>query len=144
VKTVTRFQSDDGILFDDEHKCRKHQNLIGKINVIMMQLPDGKPGDGKFAQHDKAVLRAVKEAIWELILSEYGNSFPAWKGYTSDGIGMFSIVGRVLGESNCPLNKALNKAWGTLLCYDFDNGKQYSQPYFVLHQDEARTLQVQA
>jgi hypothetical protein len=70
------------------------------------------------------------------VLKYYKKSYPMWKEFDADAVHPFSIVGRVLDDCGGPICVA----WNRLGCYDFDKGRQYDQPYYVNHPNQATLL----
>jgi len=134
MKKITKFEANDGAEFTDERKCAEHETLCFRINRVMAALPDGKPEHDEWVQHNRGVLLGVKRVLFKIVLEQHGESWPAWKARDADDVRPMSIVLRVLDDCGGPLSVA----WGKLASYDFDTGRQYSQPYFVIHPKEAK------
>lgn len=135
MKSVTTYEAIDGARFDDYRDCEKHETGLAVVNAILADLPAAEPEGETYVQHDRETLLSVKRRLFELVLAKYGDSYPLWKEFDPDKVHPMSGVGRVLDDLGGPLASA----WRRLSCYNFDNGREYEQPYFALNPDEATT-----
>jgi hypothetical protein len=133
VRQQTVFVADDGTQFSDQATCAAHEALLARLKPIMARLPQSRPRGATYVQHDAETLRQVKRDLFGLVLERLGGSYPQWRDVNPDEVHPMSIVGRVLDDCGGPLAKA----WSTLARYDFDTGREYEQPYFVAHPQEA-------
>ena len=127
------YKAEDGRIFSTMAACERHETLLRKVVPVMAPLPRIKIGTRQYYQHDPAALTAVWSDLWELVLEEHGESWPEWKKYSAEEVHPQSIVGRVLSDYNTPLYDA----WYRFMCIDMDTGREYNQPYYVSHTQEA-------
>ena len=133
TETVTEYVAKDGTRFKDAILAQAYEDELTKVEPILAIIPDSKVEGGFYVQHNVAFLRTIKRRLWEVVLSKYGKSYPKWKEKDADEVSPFSMVGRVLDDCGGPIANA----WGKLMRFNFDNGREYEQPYFALNPNEA-------
>jgi hypothetical protein len=129
--TITAYQASDGTKFFDAAQCERHEAELRLLAEI--QIPNSKLGHGKYKQHDRVALLSIKRRLWAVILERYGDSFPEWRKWNADQVHPMSIVGRVMSDSDGPIANA----WSQLSRFNFELGREYDQPYFANHPEEA-------
>ena len=137
IEQVTEYVAYDGKRFREEWPCLEYEAELATVTHIMRMMPDTPP-DGTYVECDCDVLKQIKRDLWALVLSEYGERWPAWKDWNVDDVRPDSIVGRVLSDCR---HGPLEDAWAELQKCDFASGRVYKQPYYVLHPEEARLLE---
>lgn len=130
---VTEYVASDGARFRDPQQCESYERELSMVQPIMNRLPKGDLNAGQYRQHDKEFLLQIKRDLWALVLTRYGKDFPEWLGHDADSIHPLSGVGRVMSDIGGPIAEA----WGWLAYFNFDLGREYQQPYYALHPDEA-------
>jgi len=138
MKTLTRmiYQAGDGTEFNVRHQCERYEAELAAVAPIMARLPKNDLPHGKCKQHDREVLLQVKRDLFALVLAKMGREFPGWRKWNADDVHPMSIVGRVLDD----YGGALAKAWSRLAFFNFDNGREYDQPFYANHPDKAELI----
>jgi len=142
MKEVIKFKSDDGCEFLTEQDCLKYEDLLDKVNFLMLKLEhkpttcDFSNGRLGYIQQDKGTLQKVGLELLRLANSYYGNNmlkkfidiYPTeWKPV------MNSMAGRYIDDGGVC---TLNRAWNRLMCID-DQGREWGQPYYAMNPHEA-------
>jgi hypothetical protein len=133
TETVTAYVANDGARFKTQEQCVEYETELHKVEPIISQLPRSNPPHGMYVQHDAEPLRRIRRLLWTLVLEKLGDEYPNWKLHVADDLAPFSVVDRVLDDYTGPLARA----WKMLRFFDFATGREYDQPYFVLHPNEA-------
>jgi hypothetical protein len=136
MEKVIYYRASDGKDFFHKADCEHYEKILADLAPILKIMPPCNLNCGKYRNVDKTLLQQIRYKLWMVVLKYYGESYPEWKTWNVNTINPFSIVGRVLDDCGGPINTA----WHRLMCYDFDKGRQYDQPYYVNHPNEA-TLQ---
>jgi hypothetical protein len=133
MKTQTVFVANDGTRFDTIAAASNHEVLLIAIKEAMEPLGSKpqKVKDGKgWVQHKRTNVLAAKRAILKLCL-------PVFKGFDElykaakdnpDSIRPMSFAGRVLDDSDSPLNVP----WNRFCCID-TQWREHQQPYFAIN-----------
>lgn len=87
----------------------------------------------QFVQHDVDVLRSVKRRIFDLARTHHLSGYSQFDECDPDQVHPGSVVGRILSDCDGPIPKA----WNRFCRIDFQNGREYDQPYRVNHPEEA-------
>jgi len=133
MKVKTVYEADDGRKFDDEFECFEHEQWCNRIKAAVC-LPEIPHLDNMhYYQHSIEDVRTTRRRLFKLYLERYGDSFPEHKKLDPDKVHPSSAVGRVLDDASGPLGRA----WDRLTCINMDTGREYNQPYFVQHPQEA-------
>lgn len=130
--TIECYYADDGTRFFDHGQCERYEAELRSVAHI--KIPESKLSHGTYKQHDRYTLLAIKRALWPFVLQKCGDQFPQWREWNPDEVHPMSIVGRVLDDYGGPI---ANK-WAKLARFNFDLGREYDQPYFANHPDEAK------
>lgn len=134
MKSITKFQSDDGSEWTTPEQALARDRLCREVNEAMALLPP-RPVDRtldrgeRFLQHNRDVVLRAKQAIVDLAWRETGHE--VFKHPAAD-IHPFSVAGRVLDDSGSPLNRA----WWRFMCID-DQWREWEQPYFARNPNAA-------
>lgn len=138
ITEITRYVADDKSEFDNRAAADKYceqADLVARLMSELLPKPEGcdfSNGHG-YIQHDAELLKAV----WNGLL-DYAAQFlmpHAWLAESQDLAADASWVGRLIGEWG---HKALGDAWYRMQCIDRRTAKEYGQPYFALHPNEAK------
>jgi hypothetical protein len=133
MNTIKMFESWDGEVFGTAEACLEHERLLEQVRDAMDGLCPGDPKGATYVQHDRETLLRVKRRLWAIVVGKFGDSYPAWKTWKADDVHPCSVVGRVLYGCGGPLANG----WSSLARVDFDPGREYEQPYFAAHPNEA-------
>lgn len=132
MKKVNKYVSTDGREFNDEVSCRKYEEIIAAVEMLMKQLPK-LPARSAFAngegylQHDKKTFCKVWNGFYKIACELH----PSIK---REGFELCSYgFGRTLDDSGSPLYGYYVR----YLCTNHVTFREYGQPYYVTHCDEA-------
>lgn len=135
MKTLTIFEASDGSRFNSPSKCQEHENLIVALNEAI--LPLGEEWNIKseqFFQHDKEAALQAKRNVMAIVRARYGTATYPVMGANPDEIHPRSVVGRIIADKGPTV---LNYAWSRLSRINWDNFREYEQPYFAANPDKA-------
>ncbi len=129
MKTLLKYKSDDGIEFNTQFECERHERLVLEIQGALAPLgPKVKLGDGLFKQHDPANVRKASEAVLAIIKREY----PEMNKFTFDTCApdnpsvWHTYLGRFVSDTN------LWRFTQRLMCINQHTGREYEQPYYAV------------
>lgn len=139
--TKTKYVAKDGSEWENEEGALNRENLIDEVNKIMQEL---KPTPTKlnwkgYIQQNPSVVESVKRKLYNI--ANRDGILKWWLDYqkTEHGNTDESLIKchpswfcRMLDGSHTPLDKAYSRLW----CID-DNCREYNQPYYALHPEEA-------
>ena len=141
MKTIVKYVAIDGKEFTGQLDCEDYEQLIETVNAIMAKLPYVSEdtvfhnGSG-YLLHPMSTVKEVRNEILE-ICKKYIDHH--WIQQTIDDYNVDpSWVARILSDYNI---SPLSKAWYRFKCIDKD-GKEWGQPYYVTHQNEAKQVQL--
>lgn len=141
MKTIIKYVAIDHKEFTSQLECENYEKLIERVNLIMAKLPmavkeiDFSNGSG-YLLHPISTIKEVRNEILELCKKYIDHN---WIQQTIDDYNVDpSCVARILSDYNI---NPLSKAWYRFQCIDKD-GKEWCQPYYVTHQDEAKQVQL--
>lgn len=144
MKEITRYQADDGTVFDTEEKAIKHDTKslsIKKIYKLLKPIPED---DGcKFAngagyvQQDPLAVQEFKRQIM-LMGAVHHAKMAEWAKNPIE-VHPQSIVGRIL----CDCDSLLYAAWSRVMCTD-EKGREWGQPYYASNPDKAEQFEIAA
>lgn len=129
----TIFIAVDGTEFAYESDCKKYEEAYFEIKPIMDRIPNSNLGSGQYKQYDTSFLLQIKRDLWKLVIKQFGDSYPVWKTWNADDVHPMSIVGRILDDNG----GLISRCWRKLENFNFELGREYQQPYFALHPEEA-------
>jgi len=119
MKTVQRYQTEDGRVFNTEEEAGAHETLVGRVNEITSALglksDEIKNGAG-YVQHDPVIVEKIRASFYKLALEEQGQS--------EKDINLHWL-GRYLSDSD----SYLYGMWGRLACID-ELGREFDQQFF--------------
>lgn len=135
IKTIQQFTCSDGAKFLDKDEAEKHEAEYQLVKPILDRFPKGPNLErGTYRQHNIETLRQLKRDLFKLVLGKVGDDFPKWKGVNPDDVRPDSVVGRVMSDYGGPIASA----WCNLGVFNFTLGREYDQPYFANHPEEAK------
>lgn len=125
MKQVTKYQSEDGAMFDTLEAAEMRDRLVvrcAEIETTFMR-PAPTRSDERVRQPRFAEFR---DALWALIRERYPKDTP---DRPADEIHPFSGVGRFICDA---APRCINRLWGRL--QSSADGWEYEQPYFASNQ----------
>lgn len=135
MKEITIYQTKDGCRFDKKEEAANYETLCNKCNKIDSMLTN--IGRGlEYNEYIQQKTRVVKQAFSDFldIVAEAIPEYAIWSEQTKNGERHISHIGRVISNYNI---RCLEKLYFRFSCISFDNGREFQQPYFVTHQNEA-------
>ncbi|HEU4662507.1 MAG TPA: hypothetical protein VFS55_00605 [Dokdonella sp.] len=135
MKTVTRYQSDDGLFFETEVACRKHEALVARVAEILARLrpvpttTEFANGEG-FVQQDRDTFLGVQRELSALArIAHEDRGFDRHFDYvdTADHPCGGSFIGRLLDDGG---PAAVRAGWSRLMCTD-PYFREWGQPYYA-------------
>lgn len=125
--------ADDGTRFIDKDLCALYESFCRRCDDAMSTLGERPQlGHGEWYQHDRRDVATAKTRLVLLARDEWPNE-SVWQHKPED-IHPMGIAGRIASEGS---NPRFSNAWGRLMCINFDNFREYDQPYFALNPDKA-------
>lgn len=129
MKTITKYQANDGTEWTDPNKAAERDALCGKVDAAMAPLGDTpqavKDGEG-WLQHDLETVNQAKDAILEICRAEgFAKSFPVF-GHKGREIHPRSSISRILDDFGGPLCTAWNR-FGRI----DEQGREFDQCYYA-------------
>lgn len=129
MKKITKYQSDDGTVWDTVEEAAKRDSLLAGLKKALSPIgerhPDVDSGIGWWQHRPEDVLRA-KQQFLELCQAQ-GLTYPAFFAPADQAL-RNDKVGRILSDTGGPLNKA----WCRFICID-NSGREHQQQWFVWH-----------
>lgn len=135
AKSVVVFEAADGTRFATEQECLDYEHRAQLLDLhlgLMEDAPNVIPQD-RYFQHDREnVEKAWCGVLFETFAELGGKALlPVAKIVEPSG-----YVGRVVDECGSP---ALKRAWHRFARINFETFREYGQPYYVAHAEEAPT-----
>lgn len=134
MRQITRYQAKDGSEWQRESDAIDRDNLCRVVDEAIggFSRTEGIP-HGQWVQRSKDELYAVRRRLWAIVLKIHGDDYPKWRQANPDDVEPMSGVGRVLDDSGGPLAKA----WSMLARFNFDNCREYDQPFFAINPERS-------
>lgn len=133
MKEVTRYQADDGKVFDTADKAIAHDAKVLSIKSAYKLLKDTPKNDGcdfanggGYVQQDPVKVQEFKRQIM-LMGATHHAKMAEWARNPQE-VHPQSIVGRIL--SDC--DSLLYSAWNRVMCMD-DKFREWGQPYYAIN-----------
>ncbi len=133
MEKVIRYQANDGTLFVLPEHAVQRDLVQARIDEVLSKLPKHPNGEGYVQQKGSAVL-ACQELAVELSKLEYPGG--PWDQVPPHKINA-GAASRYL-DSNMPVMRL----WDRLSCID-QAFREWNQPYFVYHPEEATMVELQ-
>jgi hypothetical protein len=133
METKIVYQAKDGKQFDDEFECFEYEEWCKRLEAAMCMPEIPRLDSDQYYQHTKMAVHMTRRRLFKLYLERYGDSFPDHKDWNPDTLHPMCAVGRILDDAGGPLRTA----WGRLMNTDMDTYREYNQPYYVMHPQEA-------
>lgn len=148
MKTVTRFQADDGSLWATQGEAEARDTLVRAIADAMAPLgPELREcagnvdvGNGRgYKRHSPEAIRYAKAgllAIAKKQLPSYATEHPEW--FDADQVDPRGhIIGRILNDGDV----TLWNAWARLMCIDGE-GREWGQAFFAMNPRETGAVEI--
>lgn len=134
MKEITIYQTEDGSRFDKKEEAVKYEEIYNKCNYINSLIPkiNRELEYDEYIQQDIKVVKQAFNDFMDVVAIAIPN-YADWAEQTKIGVRHISHIGRVISDYNI---KCLYSLYFRFCCISFDNGKEFQQPYFVLHQNE--------
>lgn len=134
MKKITVYQCEDGTRFDKENEALGYESYAARAKAIESQLVSiGRELNGnEYIQQDPAVVKKAKYDFLTLVAQR----LPKWKDWAigcRDGIRHISHIQRIICDYNIKWMQNLDFR---LSCID-ESGREFQQPYYVNHPEEA-------
>jgi hypothetical protein len=143
---VTRYEANDGSLFESETEATAHDAYLEEVKVVEAMLP-ARPDDGSqfengagYLQHTPEKVREFKRAVLMLAAKDDPDSeFIEW-AREPDRIRGMGIVGRSI-DDGC--DRYVGRLWHRVRCMD-DRCREWGQPYFAPNPGEGEAFAIAA
>jgi hypothetical protein len=132
MKTVTVFEACDGQRFQSPERCQDYEQFARAVADAMQILPAcPELGHYDWHQHDSTACQHAKLALVKLARIRWPDE-KVWK-HDATEIHVLGFAGRLASESE----HCFAMAWNRLSRINWDNYREYGQPYFAMNLDEA-------
>ena len=142
MKTIQKYEANDGSVWDTETECLAHESLCERIRNVMKAFPPLPKNDGcsfanggGYIQLSEPIVTKVREQLLDLIGEKVTHK---WVQESRGGKKHPSWVHRLL--SDCEITP-LSKAWYRICCVD-DQWREWGQPYYAAHPTEGEQRQI--
>lgn len=129
MKTLIKYQANDGSEWADKHEAEKRDALCHRVDVAMSPLGDTPRAvkDGKgWLQHNLETVNVAKDSILDICRAEgMAEHFPVFRNRGRD-CHPLSAVGRILDDNDDPLSHA----WSRFARID-EQGREHEQPFYA-------------
>lgn len=134
MKTITVFVAEDGTRFDSVMQCRDYEKLCLDVTTAMIPLGSWPNiASQQYVQHTREACTAARIAMNRIVRQEFG-SCAVFEQNPDDAIMPYSIAGRFASESSYP---SVSRAYYRLNCINWETFREYQQPYYASHPNEA-------
>lgn len=134
MKLVTKYVSDDGVEHSTPERCHSYDGMFHAVQGSLSALPDVPDLESsQYYQHDRENCLQAKRQLFAIAKNEF-HWCPEAFIYGADNTHPRSLVGRLIDDSGI---RCLQRAWGRMCCIDWDTFREYQQPYFAAHPNEA-------
>ena len=137
MKEISRYEANDGTVFSEKNECTKHEHMIADINNLLLDLPKRPKDDScKFAnghgyiQHEKKNFLDFEKKFYKMAC-EYHKEL---NKYPMNSYGFW----RFLDDTGSPFYRAGQR----ILCTNKNTYREYGQPFFAGHPDQAENFQI--
>ena len=136
MKAVTVYEAADGSRWNTPEACMRRDQDILEVAKAMLPLGNHPSlGSHEYIQRSGAVCLQVKRDLIEIAKRSYPpKDYPVFQN-DPDAIHPMSGAGRIITDSDGPLCRA----WGRLGCINWENFREYQQPFFALNPDKVET-----
>lgn len=135
MRAITIYQTEDGCRFDKKEDAIKYEELCDKCKNIESNLVNiGRELQyNEYIQQDVTIVKKSMDYFMDVVADAIPE-YAAWTIQVKNGGRHISHIERVISDYNI---KCLNNLYFRFKCISLENGKEFQQPYFVKHQDEA-------
>ena len=136
MKTIHMYEAADGSRWNTPEACMQREHAILAVAQAMLPLGEERNlASHEFIQRSGAVCLQVKRALIEIAKKDYPpKDYPIFQ-HDADAIHPTSGAGRIITDSDGPLARA----WCRLMRINWENFREYQQPYFALNPDKVET-----
>lgn len=136
MKTIQKFKSFCGKIFDTAEECIKYEIISKQVNEFLSTIEDSEKYDegcsfsnGKgYIQHPKDTKNKIEQKLIELS-NQWFTKWAEEKPFTNFNY----VLGRLIDDTNM---SCLNKLSYKLMCID-EQGREFGQPYYCSHPEVA-------
>ncbi len=124
---MTKYESEDGILFDSKSACLNHELLTAEIDLIMEKLPVLPRGQFEgYIQHDPKTFMEVRKELLLIANRIYPHDWFDQAIQRGNDVHP-SYPGRMIDEIG---SRPLNRAWYRIMSTD-SMYREWNQPYYA-------------
>lgn len=134
VKAITLYEANDGSRFASQAECLAYESEAKRIADAMAPLGDGEIAYRTFRQHDSDSCLSARRGL-VMICRELWPEESVFR-FDPDVIHPCSYAGRFIDDA---ASTALRRAWGRLMRINWENFREYCQPYYAAHPNELAT-----
>lgn len=140
MEAITQYRAEDGSIFSSMVECAKYETLAKRVALAMQPLGESPQlRMGEWVQLDRQACLSAKRGLLVLIRERWKESDYAVLRNPDDEIHPMSFVGRLVCD--CGI-RCLERAWCRLMRINWDNYREYDQPYYANHPEEAENESV--
>lgn len=132
MESLTIYRASDGKRFDDAQACQEYEWLLSEVVMAMRPLGD-KPdlGHGCWKQHKERNCHMARRGLVMIARKLFSHAVFQQEPHL---VNPMSIAGRLIDDSGYT---CLYWAWNRLMCINWQNWREYDQPFFALNPDQA-------
>jgi hypothetical protein len=133
MKIIQQYRADDGKTFTTPEECERYEAVLKQVCSLLDTLPDADKynisNGGGYIQHKPGTYKKIETLLIKLsnLWFKPKEKFTHFNYY----------LGRVIDDSNM---SCLNKLSYKLMCIKEE--REYGQPYYALHPNECKNIQV--
>ena len=129
MRTITKYEADDGTTFDNQADAWEYEHLMINLSNAMGCLHPERELEGEeYIQHTEGAVRLARDQVIDVIANCLGMSGGTVEG-AKEASHNHTIFGRFVDDSN---NKACSAAWTRFMSMNPRNDREYSQPFYML------------
>lgn len=137
METITMYRCNDGSTFNEKAEAEKYEMLCAecaRIEGMLVSIGRNLNYDEYIQQDEQTVKSAFAQfmAVVAKAIPSYANMALQCGSLTRH----ISHIGRVIDDYGI---RCLQRLYYRFYCIDFNNGREFQQPFFTNHQDEAKT-----
>lgn len=138
MKTILRYQANDGAIFDSAEACTRYEDLCAEVTAIMAQLISLPLSErchfgngGGYIQQDPETFKKVRRSLLKLAQRECPHKWID-QSIADDSIDP-SWAGRIISDCSAPISRG----WYRISCTD-KRFREWGQPYFALNPSKGK------
>jgi len=132
MREVITYIAECGTEFKDRGECLRHEVLMGDLRNIVKPIGEGPRDSRSYIQHSAAMCVATHI----LFIERIKHLHPRFKSILDRWDEHHPSHAHHLVSEACPMS--VGSLYHRFTCID-KSGRQFSQPYFVTHPNEAQT-----